>query len=82
MQAARQRMSGPAHLKGQCGADKHKELRRECRCYMTSKIFFDEVEKEYKLWSQIDLDERLATLLITCMALSRELYLTEPLLSL
>lgn len=78
-------MSGPARLKGQCGADKNKEeLRRECRCYMSSrkKRSFDEVEKEHKLWSQIDLGERLATLLIPHMALSRGLYLSEPLLSL
>lgn len=51
-------------------------------CLPEKKRPFDEVEKEHKLWSQIDLDERLATLLITCMALSRGLYLSEPLLSL
>lgn len=49
-------------------------------CLSEKKRSFDEVEKEHKLESNRP-GKKLATLLITCMALSRGLYLSEPLLS-
>lgn len=56
------------------------EHRKECWFYTASrkKRQVNEVEREQRLWNQVDMGETSATLLIRCMAWSRWLYLSEP----